>query len=734
MCIAALCTPALFLYQVFWQPCYEHLQQQDAAHDTAHSIANSQVAKMPTRVNDSLNGAVQTPDRRRRRSNSSASGIHVASKALAKTRSPEAVSHRPASATQCSSPRATSSSTLGGARSMKNDRSLLDMCATPPRAGSSRRQSKQPTAIPLCFPYDRDLAVYTQETVSYEMLSSEKKKLKKRCSGRRRYRDRSYDEHSDYREHSSAHDSQSESSAEYKCDSELSTGSENSFPDYPAAGPPRCSRNASFFGHQACTTAPCAQKFPPSPDSTPPSSDCDSPSGSPGTYQRNERPKNGETVPVCDRASVQLPARLRPRPLNLNLAPLGHLNATAPLSASVQMLPRTALSPHPAAANVRTASSAAAQRFLAQPTSWLADVDAPTTEYGAQLDFPSDSSEAPPSPAQNPTDLSASPSVGETPVSAAPAAVGSPLVDYSAELGIYPDTSHCPAFDLSNYRAWSLASVGELSDDSQSPWDQPHHRDSLYNSSDRELEPRANLHEMSCGGIEIPVNSRDEEGKEAFPTIVHQGFATPSQCVSEEAESSASSVNSDYSGDAVADDDNDHHVRLAGGLVCRVETLGTAEGASEEVGRNIVSIFSNRRNARTATSKYAAASSPAPTPRSSVTLRSAQRTPERIESSSGLLGVVRSFLLGTPATPSSIKASASQLASKSPPPAPAQPSARTFAAHNSGVSRSLLMDAHNSDGREEDADITETLAAQLDFSFDPENYYTSSSYYDGPLQ
>jgi hypothetical protein len=243
--------------------------------------------------------------------------------------------------------------------------SPLAVPSTPPHSGTAAAAalSRSPAGS-LHFPAHRDLALHTQETVTYDTLSAQKRRRQLR-----------WQDH--HEEGTGSEYGYSDSSAEEKHDY-LSTDSEGD--DFPPCIDRRTDRTL----------------MPPSPDSTPPGSE----------DERSDQDASAwptRSVAVAPTASVPLPRRLRPAPLNLQ--PLG--------GSSSLLIPTT-------------------PRLGAPSSSVFADpgMDFSTQEYGADLDCH----------ALTYDHYGLECGVGEMNQQSALAPRHSPEVSYSPRAGIFPET------------------------------------------------------------------------------------------------------------------------------------------------------------------------------------------------------------------------------------------------------------------------------------------------------
>jgi hypothetical protein len=241
--------------------------------------------------------------------------------------------------------------------------SLLAVPSTPPHSGTAAAAAlSHSPAGSLHFPAHRDLALHTQETVTYDTLSAQKRRRQLHWQ--------------DHEEGTGSEYGYSDSSAEEKHD-HLSTDSECG--DFPPFTDRRTERTL----------------MPPSPDSTPPGSEDERSDQDASTW-----PTRG--VAVAPTASVPLPRRLRPAPLNLQ-----------PLGGSSLLVPTT-------------------PRLGAPSRSVFADLgmNFPTQEYGADLDCH----------ALTYDHYGLECGVGEMNQQSALSPRHSPEVSYSPSAGIFPET------------------------------------------------------------------------------------------------------------------------------------------------------------------------------------------------------------------------------------------------------------------------------------------------------
>lgn len=500
------------------------------------------------------------------------------------SRPAEAVLHRPAPATLPGSPRAHQPRTSADNHvCVPSHRSTVPgVLATPPRSpddnrryrtgtGVAPQQDRQGSAIPLSFTYHRDLATCTQETVSYEQLSTEKRKKRQQARPRQGRRSdlsgggsESYDEHSG--SDNSASSESSASSAEYKYGGDLSTdsGNEDSFPRYPVADVPQYRASGAGQRRQQRTFR-STPLFPPSPQSTPPSSDNEEPLSSPALYQRNGRQEMNRTRPLPlnlnlnDLAPLRVHGQLRspraPPPPQMPQSPrvqrtaggrhnhfhhpvsdiadwedpavatteygaqLDYL-AEYPTSPAMRRPPRASTSRGVAAQhshhrypqhNQRSGTSIS----MLYPTA-AAGEDAPTAEYGADLNFSCPTSPAMAAPPRPPEGSAATrspraPSTTNTPSTTAShgnsaiALGASPLVDYSPTTGIYPDHVQDHSFegDVSYFREWSRKGSEESATGPHS-WDYSSDREGEGGGdsflSDRQLAPDEDIRMYNLHG------------------------------------------------------------------------------------------------------------------------------------------------------------------------------------------------------------------------------------------
>jgi hypothetical protein len=242
--------------------------------------------------------------------------------------------------------------------------SLLAIPTTPPHSGTAAAAalSRSPAGS-LHFPAHRDLALHTQETVTYDTLSAQKRRRQLR-----------WQDH--HKEGTGSEYGYSDSSAEEKHDY-LSTDSEGD--DFPPFTDRRTHRTL----------------MPPSPDSTPPGSEDERSDQDASTWPTRN-------VAVAPTASVPLPRRLRPAPLNIQ-----------PLGGSSLLVPTT-------------------PRLGVPSRSVFADLgtDFATQEYGADLDCH----------ALTYDHYGLECGVGEMNQQSALAPRHSPEVGYSPSAGIFPET------------------------------------------------------------------------------------------------------------------------------------------------------------------------------------------------------------------------------------------------------------------------------------------------------